>query len=162
DLAILARGRATHAGDARRFPESAASPDTSAAARRARSDRRSLSRRRRDQTRRPPRVRSLRRGAAIATVLAGESAFRAVRYGAAAPIDAIDAIAIESLPDCSVLILDRNEAAGFSQVCRYCFKRRLGDPVSLASVADLIEDDERAGFKLVAHDFVFLPRDAKT
>jgi len=79
---------------------------------------------------------------------------RGIDYDAASPVDVTDAIAIEALPDGSVLILDRDEVAGFSKVWRYRYKRQLGDPVSLEPVAGMIEEDERTGFRVLAHDFV--------
>jgi phage tail-like protein len=75
---------------------------------------------------------------------------------AASPISAIDAIAIESLPDQSVLILDRDEASRFSKVLRYDAKGRAAGEASTEIMKVLIEDDRREEFKLVAHDFAFV------
>jgi phage tail-like protein len=77
-----------------------------------------------------------------------------VTLEAASPVEAVDPIAIEALPDRSVLILDRDGA--FSRVLRYRDGARLGPPLSLAPVAEMIEEDEREGFILAAHDFALL------
>lgn len=81
----------------------------------------------------------------------------AIEYDAASPVDAVDAIAIEALPDGTVLILDRDETQRFSRILRYRCAQRLGEGVTLRSMADLIEEGENAGFTLVAHDFAYLP-----
>ncbi|MCA1613211.1 MAG: phage tail protein [Acidobacteria bacterium] len=83
-----------------------------------------------------------------------------VRIGLKGPV------AIESLPDASVLILDnpprpkpapnKPPAPTFARVHRYRDGRHVGRAKTDA-VRELIEEDERAGFKLVAHDFAFVP-----
>jgi phage tail-like protein len=76
-------------------------------------------------------------------------------------LDVEDPIAIEGLPDCTVLILDRRVDEDFSQVSRFRFGHRLGQAVSFQILADKIADvngetpDEP--FTLIAHDFAFLP-----
>ncbi|MEW9898710.1 phage tail protein [Chitinivorax sp. PXF-14] len=75
---------------------------------------------------------------------------------AASPLASGDPIAIEALPDGSVLILDRGEGR-FSRIERYRAAQRLGEPVSFEVLAALIVDEERATFELHAHDFVLLP-----
>jgi phage tail-like protein len=76
-----------------------------------------------------------------------------IRLADSSPVDARDPVAIEALPDHTVLILDRLEGEGFSEISRYSFDRRLGDPVSTDVVCDLVEEERQAGFTLVAHDF---------
>jgi phage tail-like protein len=84
---------------------------------------------------------------------------------AASPLEAIDAIAIEGLPDDTVLILERREKfaaqAGdkkkFSRLYRFHYSQQLGSPVALDVMLDLIEEDKRKDFQLIAHDFAFAP-----
>ncbi len=66
---------------------------------------------------------------------------------AASPLAASDPIAVEALPDGTVLILDRNPAGSASLVWRYHFGRQLGNPVSTTIGA----------LNIVAHDFAFVP-----
>jgi phage tail-like protein len=73
------------------------------------------------------------------------------------PVAAHDPIAIEALPDGTVLILDRNAGASFSLIYRYDFGKPLGTPVSLQVTAKLVERSRRAAFTLIAHDFAFVP-----
>ncbi len=80
-----------------------------------------------------------------------------IRLEDASPIEDVDAIAIEALPDGTVLILDRQGDAGFSRVSRYRFGERLGDAVSTRAMIELIEEEKRADFQLIAHDFAFVP-----
>jgi phage tail-like protein len=76
---------------------------------------------------------------------------------AASPLMRIDAIAIEALPDGSVLILDRNEPESFSLIYRFIFGRQKGEPVSTNTVRRIVEEDKQALFKLLGHDFTFVP-----
>jgi hypothetical protein len=68
---------------------------------------------------------------------------------------AVDAIAVESLPDGSVLILDRNSGQQFSRILRYdgLTGGQMGDPVSLEGMLELIEKKDQHLFTLIAHDF---------
>lgn len=68
----------------------------------------------------------------------------------------IDAIAIEALPDGTVLILDRNGQQDFSRIYRFDLGTQRGEPVSLEDIKDLIESSKRETFKLIAHDFAFV------
>jgi phage tail-like protein len=81
---------------------------------------------------------------------------RGITLDSASPVAALDAISIEALPDQTVLILDRDEESGFSQIYRYGFEGQLGEPVSTAVVKALITDAARARFRLIAHDFAFV------
>jgi phage tail-like protein len=76
---------------------------------------------------------------------------------AAVQLVGLDAIAIEALPDNSVLILDRNAEGGFSRIWRYSACGRLEHQVSVDPMKAMIKDVERAAFTLVAHDFAFVP-----
>lgn len=69
-------------------------------------------------------------------------------------------IAIESLPDGSVLVLDYRAGQKFSRVHRYRAGVRLGQSRSTKSMLKLIEEDRRAEFSLVGYDFAFVPRRA--
>lgn len=75
----------------------------------------------------------------------------------ALPLPALDPIAIEALPDCTVLILDRNPGQPFSLIYRYHFGRQLGEAVSTSRMTALIEEEKQADFRLLAHDFAFVP-----
>jgi len=80
-----------------------------------------------------------------------------IKLADATPLDVEDPIAIEGLPDCTVLILDRRPSEDFSQVSRFRLGQRLGNPVSLEILADKMEESSAEGFTLTAHDFAFLP-----
>jgi phage tail-like protein len=83
------------------------------------------------------------------------------------PID-IDPIAIEGLPDDSVLVLDGTAGAApasdettASLIYRYRFDRRLGEPLPLSGPAD-VKDDSSGGLKriplaVIAHDIAYNP-----
>jgi phage tail-like protein len=80
----------------------------------------------------------------------------------ASPLALHDAIAIEALPDGSVLILDRPAPpAAFSTVSHYRFDQssdaRAVSSASLDCILDLVEDDDRPGFRLLGHDFAVVP-----
>lgn len=81
---------------------------------------------------------------------------RGISLDFASPLDGIDAIAVESLPDGSVLLLDRSEDEGFARIHRYRFGREF-DSVSTVALRELIEEDKKSDFKLIAHDFAFVP-----
>ena len=80
-----------------------------------------------------------------------------ITLSAASPLGASDPIAIEALPDCSVLILDRNPDALFSLVYRYRFGQQLGQPVSTEGMSLLIDKETRDNFHLRGYDFAFVP-----
>lgn len=80
-----------------------------------------------------------------------------ITFDAALPLAVQDPIAIEALPDGSVLILDRNEGADFSRVYRYRFAQPLGYAVSMESIVHLLDIDPTQPFKLLAYDFAFVP-----
>ncbi len=74
----------------------------------------------------------------------------------ASPLDIENPIAIEGLPDGTVLILESRAGQRFSLVYHYRFAERLGLPVSTESISTLVEPSRRAGFRLLAHDFAFV------
>jgi phage tail-like protein len=80
-----------------------------------------------------------------------------ITLGAASPLAGYDPIAIEALPDGTVLILDRHPGAAFSQVYRYRFGQQVGEPVSTEAVLDVVEDGTQPDFHLLGHDFAFVP-----
>ncbi|HWA26484.1 MAG TPA: phage tail protein [Lacunisphaera sp.] len=73
----------------------------------------------------------------------------------AMPADGADPIALEVMADNSVLVLE-NPATGSSRISRYADFARAGSPVSLDCLAALVEDDRRADFRFVAHDFAYV------
>jgi phage tail-like protein len=73
------------------------------------------------------------------------------------PLGPIDAIAIESLPDGTVLLLESNPAQQFSNIYRFRYGQMLGAPVSLNSVVNVLEPEDRAGFTLLGDDFTMIP-----
>ncbi|HET6980067.1 MAG TPA: phage tail protein [Pyrinomonadaceae bacterium] len=70
----------------------------------------------------------------------------------------IHPIAIEALPDGTVLILDHDPdpEARFSKVYRYDLDQRTG-AVSTEAMLRRIEDDPASKFRLVGYDFAFVP-----
>src|SRR5262249_37556587 len=75
----------------------------------------------------------------------------------ASPLTAGDPVAIEALPDCTVLILDRNPGRPFSLIRRYRYGRLLGEPVSVGAMSNLIAAEDQAAFRLTGFDMAFVP-----
>jgi phage tail-like protein len=73
------------------------------------------------------------------------------------PLGSIDAIAIEALPDGSVLLLESSPALQFSTVYRFHYGQMLGNKVSLNSVLNVLDAADRAGFTLLGFDFTMIP-----
>ena len=73
------------------------------------------------------------------------------------PIEGIDPIAIEALPDETVLILDYDPAKNFSRIYRYRYATRLPDEISTDAILGKIEKDDQASFKLIGYDIAFVP-----
>lgn len=69
------------------------------------------------------------------------------------PVALTDAIAIEALPDGTVLILDHDPGPRFSQIFRYRFAQQLDDQISTEAILSLIEEDAQIEFTLVGYDF---------
>src|ERR1700752_2858970 len=74
------------------------------------------------------------------------------------PIALKDPIAIEALPDGTVLILDGDPGRKFSQIFRYRFAQQLDDQISTEAILKLIEEDHKSEFTLVAYDMAFVPK----
>src|SRR5256885_236761 len=70
----------------------------------------------------------------------------------------IDPIAIEALPDGTVLILDSDPAQRFSKIYRYRYAERLPDDISTQPILDLIEEEAKPDFKLIGYDIAFVPK----
>lgn len=76
------------------------------------------------------------------------------------PIAMKDPIAIEALPDGTVLILDHDPTPtpGFSRIYRYRLAQQLDDQISTEVILKLIEQTQQPGFSLVAYDIAFVPQ----
>jgi len=71
------------------------------------------------------------------------------------PAGGTDPIAVDVMADNSVLVLE-NVTGGSSRISRYAGYALAGVPASLDCLAVLVEDDQRAGFRFVAHDFAYV------
>jgi phage tail-like protein len=80
-----------------------------------------------------------------------------IGLGSASPLLGYDPIAIEALPDGTVLILDHQPGAAFSDVYRYHFGQPLGEPVSTRAILDVLEEAIQPDFQLPGYDFAFVP-----
>lgn len=69
----------------------------------------------------------------------------------------IDPIAIEALPDGTVLILDYDKKQQFSRIHRYDSEKQLPDELSTKVILGLIEEEQQRDFTLVAYDLAFVP-----
>jgi phage tail-like protein len=74
----------------------------------------------------------------------------------ATPIFNSNPLAIESLPDGSVLILDHRVKEQFSRVRHYRDGRNVGESISTRVMLAIIEREQQTGFRLVAYDFAFV------
>jgi phage tail-like protein len=72
------------------------------------------------------------------------------------PLALNDPIAIEALPDETVLILDFDPAHRFSRIFRYRFDRQLEDQLTTEVILSLIEEDQQSEFTLVGYDMAFV------
>jgi phage tail-like protein len=72
------------------------------------------------------------------------------------PVALKDPIAIEALPDGTLLILDYDPSQRFSQIFHYDCDRQLPDTVSTAAILRKIEDEHKADLKLVGYDIAFV------
>jgi len=81
---------------------------------------------------------------------------------AACPLRTRDAIAIDAMPDGTVLILEGDPdvtsppAGTFSLIHRYRLREELGEPASTKAMLERIEDMDE-NFSLVGYDFAFVP-----
>jgi phage tail-like protein len=72
------------------------------------------------------------------------------------PVDNVDPVAVEALPDGSVLVLESSSQKAFSNICRYSFQGKRQDDVSLDGILEKIGDARKKDFTLIAHDFAFV------
>jgi phage tail-like protein len=82
---------------------------------------------------------------------------RAFALDLASPLELIDPISIESLPDGTVLVLEHDARADFSRVFRYRFAERVGRPVSTEVMRARVEEGEDEDFRLAGYDLAFVP-----
>lgn len=75
----------------------------------------------------------------------------------ASPLNLREPVAIEALPDGTVLILDYDPQAKFSQIYRYDFDVQLGAPVSTEVMEQRIETDLGQEFTLIGYDIAVVP-----
>jgi phage tail-like protein len=80
-----------------------------------------------------------------------------ITLDAASPLAAAEPIAIEALPDGTVLVLDNGTDAKCSVVYRYRFAEQVGDPVSTEVLRKTVEEAREGTFVLRAHDMAFVP-----
>jgi phage tail-like protein len=73
------------------------------------------------------------------------------------PLGTIDAIAVEGLPDGTVLLLESLPANRFSTLYRLRYGQQAGKPVSLDSVLAIIAPADQKGFTLLGFDFTMIP-----
>ena len=81
---------------------------------------------------------------------------KGITLDSGSPVAALDAISIEALPDDTVLILDRDDGKGFSQIYHFGSEGQLGEAISTDIMRALIPAAQRTRFTLVAHDFAFV------
>ncbi len=82
----------------------------------------------------------------------------AIMLDASSPVAARDPIAIEALPDGTVLILDNTPGQPFSQIFHYRLGEQLGEPVSTDAVLSVVEDEAKTKYHLRGYDFCFVSR----
>jgi phage tail-like protein len=100
------------------------------------------------------------------TAVDGSASHAAVPGGAAAavtldlaiPIAAASPVAIAALPDASFLLLDSPPGAAFSTILRYKDGAQRGLGVSTGAATALIDPDLQGTFRLLGHDFAYLPK----
>ena len=68
-----------------------------------------------------------------------------------------DPVAIEALPDGTVLILINPPSSDFAEVARYDLGTMRGQPVSTSVIGDKIDNSPPGGFRLRGYDFAFVP-----
>jgi len=72
------------------------------------------------------------------------------------PLDMFDPIAIEAVPDGSVLFLESDSSQRLSRIHRFRFGQELGVPVALDSVLTIVPPEDRPSFTLRGLDFAFI------
>jgi phage tail-like protein len=75
---------------------------------------------------------------------------------AGSPLADIDPVAIEALPDGSVLILDRSDPS-YSQILRFRGDVQLGQPISLQQLQQMIDAVQSEPLQLLGHDITVAP-----
>lgn len=73
------------------------------------------------------------------------------------PGEPIVPIAIEALPDETVLILDFNENKNFSRIYRFRYGARLPDDITTEAILEKVDKEAQASFKLIGYDIAFVP-----
>ena len=73
------------------------------------------------------------------------------------PLLLANPIALEALPDGTVLILDYDPSQSFSRIYRYRFGEQLEDELSTNAILKLLEEEQQSGFKLIGYDMAFVP-----
>ncbi len=81
----------------------------------------------------------------------------AITLEMSSPIEARDPIAIDTLPDGSVIFLDNILEGGFSHLYRYRFTQQLGPAVSLAAVLSVVDEESQTAFHLIGYDLACVP-----
>lgn len=78
----------------------------------------------------------------------------------ASPVQVVDAVAVEALPDGSALLLESAPGQPFSSIYRIGNGLQLGEPISLSSLRDLLEPEDRDRFSLLGVDFAFIAQES--
>jgi phage tail-like protein len=73
------------------------------------------------------------------------------------PLGEIDALAMEALPDGTVLLLESLPTSQFSTLYRFRCGQPIGNPVSLNGILDTIAPVDQPGFSLRGFDFTMIP-----
>ena len=74
----------------------------------------------------------------------------------ASPLASSHAVAIDVLPDDTVLVLESDPDDAFSHIAFYRFGQQVHAPVSLAVALSLVPHEERTNFTVRGHDFAFV------
>lgn len=72
------------------------------------------------------------------------------------PPTIVKPIAIEALPDGTVLILDYDPSQRFSRIYRYDFAEQLEDELTTNAILGLIEEEHKSDVSLVGYDIAFV------
>jgi phage tail-like protein len=80
-----------------------------------------------------------------------------ITLAASSPLAPLDPVAIEALPDDTVLLLAHSAGDNFGAVYRYAFGQQVGAPVSLSGVSALLDVSQQSTFQLLGQDFAFVP-----
>jgi phage tail-like protein len=89
-------------------------------------------------------------------MLPADELVSAYALDAGSPLAGIDPVAIEALPDGSVLILDRSDPT-YSQILRFRGDVQLGQPISLRQLQPMIDATQPEPLQLLAHDITVAP-----